>query len=198
MARSSAARIHAVLAAVGLEDRAADKVKTFSGGMKRRLNLAVGLLADPPILLLDEPTVGVDPQSRARIFELLRALNAAGKTLIYTTHYMEEAERLCRRIGIIDHGKLLAEGTLPELLARVSLPRVVRVYGELAATAPALDGASLVREADHVDYIPASADSLGALVSRLQASGLRYDRLEITGPSLETLFLQLTGKELRD
>ncbi len=191
---SLTARIREVLAAVGLEDRAQSKVKTFSGGMKRRLNLAVGLLADPPILLLDEPTVGVDPQSRARIFELLRALNAAGKTLIYTTHYMEEAERLCRRIGIIDHGRLLAEGTLHELLARVSLPRVVRVYGEMAETAPALDFATLVREADHVDYVPAAPEQLGALVSRIQESGLRYDRLEITGPSLRDA-LSATDRE---
>lgn len=191
-------RVAAVLETVGLSDRAKSKVKTFSGGMKRRLNLAVGLLADPPVLLLDEPTVGVDPQSRARIFELLRELHGQGKTLVYTTHYMEEAERLCYRIGILDRGRLLAEGTLRELLAQVKLPRVVRVHGAAAATAPAMDGTSVVREADHVDYVPAAPEQIGAVVTRLQQSGLAYDRLEVTGPNLETLFLQLTGKELRD
>ncbi|HEY3294935.1 MAG TPA: ABC transporter ATP-binding protein [bacterium] len=190
-------RIRTVLDAVGLEDRATHKVKTFSGGMKRRLNLAVGLLADPPILLLDEPTVGVDPQSRARIFTLLHDLHAAGKTLIYTTHYMEEAERLCRRIGIIDHGALLAEGTLSELLSLVKTPRVVRVHGAKAAL-PRLDSVTSVAEGDHVDYIPQRTQDLGDIVTRLHGSNVPFDRLEITGPNLEALFLQLTGKELRN
>src|SRR5664279_2560454 len=105
---------------VGLSDRAGDKVKTFSGGMKRRLNLAAALLHDPQILLLDEPTVGVDPQSRNAIFDNLEALKKRGKTLIYTTHYMEEAERLCDRIVIIDHGKVVADDTLQGLHKPVS------------------------------------------------------------------------------
>jgi len=193
-----AERIRTVLDAVGLSDRATHKVKTFSGGMKRRLNLAVGILADPPILLLDEPTVGVDPQSRTRIFSLLQELNAAGKTLIYTTHYMEEAERLCTRIGIIDHGKLLAQGTLSDLVSRVKTPRVVRVHGNMPATLPQFEFASSVQEENHTDYVPRNPDDLGGLVSRIHASGLPYDRIEITGPNLEALFLQLTGKELRN
>lgn len=191
-------RIHSVLQAVGLEDREKSKVKTFSGGMKRRLNLAVGLLADPPILLLDEPTVGVDPQSRARIFSLLQDLHTAGKTLIYTTHYMEEAERLCKRIGIIDHGKLLAQGTLSELLSRVKTPRLVRVHGQMPASLPQFDSAECVQQDGYTDYVPQRPDDLGGLVSRIYASGLPFDRIEITGPDLEGLFLQLTGKELRN
>jgi ABC-2 type transport system ATP-binding protein len=197
--RTLHSRVAAVLETVGLEDRASRRVKTFSGGMKRRLNLAVGLLHDPEILLLDEPTVGVDPQSRARIFSLLQELNAAGRTILYTTHYMEEAERLCRRIGILDHGHLLAEGTLPELLAQVKMPRLVRLYGSFdERSAPQFDLAENVVRADRVEYIPRRAEDLSALVARLEASGTAFDRLEIAGPTLETLFLQLTGKELRD
>jgi ABC-2 type transport system ATP-binding protein len=196
--RGLASRIHGVLDAVGLADRETHKVKTFSGGMKRRLNLAVGLLADPPILLLDEPTVGVDPQSRARIFSLLQELHAAGKTLIYTTHYMEEAERLCTRIGIIDHGRLLAEGTLSTLLSLVTAPRVVRVHGNLPDSLPQFDYLESVRQSGYTDYVPRNPDDLGGLVTRIHASGLPFERIEITGPDLEALFLQLTGKELRN
>ena len=99
-----------------LSDRAGEPVKTFSGGMKRRLNMAAGVLHRPKVLLLDEPTVGVDPQSRERIYEMIEGLAAAGTSLVYTTHYMEEAERLCRRIAIIDHGRIIAEGTKDELV----------------------------------------------------------------------------------
>lgn len=196
--RDLAGRVEAALKIVELEDAQARRVKTFSGGMKRRLNLAVGLLLDPPVLLLDEPTVGVDPQSRAKIFALLRELHAAGKTIVYTTHYMEEAEQLCERIGIIDHGRLLAEGTLTELFARVTIARFVRVFLPDAGMAPVLAGADMVRNNDNVDYVPRSPVTIGALVSQIEQSGLQAERMEIVGPNLETLFLQLTGKELRD
>lgn len=192
-------RIAQVLEWVGLEDRAKSKVKTFSGGMMRRLNLAVGLLADPPVMLLDEPTVGVDPQSRAKIFSLLSDLHAAGKTIIYTTHYMEEAERLCQRIGILDHGRLLAEGSLTELLAQVKLPSFVRVHGAFTKQElPAMDGADCTAHDDYADYVPRAEADIGALITRLSRSGLRFERLEVKGANLETLFLQLTGTELRD
>jgi linearmycin/streptolysin S transport system ATP-binding protein len=120
-----------VLRAIGLEDRADRRVDTFSGGMKRRLNLAVGLIHQPPLLMLDEPTVGVDPQTREAIFEIVERLAEAGAAILYTTHYMEEAERLCDRIAIIDEGQIIAEGTLEELLAlRTSEPvRVERQHG---------------------------------------------------------------------
>ena len=113
--RAARARAAQVLASVGLADRAADKPATFSGGMKRRLNIACALVHDPDVLLLDEPTAGVDPQSRNAIFNTLLALKAAGKALVYTTHYMEEVERLADRIVIVDHGRVVAEGTLEDL-----------------------------------------------------------------------------------
>ncbi len=191
-------RVEAALKIVELEDAQNRRVKTFSGGMKRRLNLAVGLLHDPPVLLLDEPTVGVDPQSRAKIFVLLRELHAAGKTIVYTTHYMEEAEQLCERIGIIDHGRVLAEGTLTELFGLVSITRFVRVFLPDASAAQPVAGAEMVRDSDHVDYVPHSTITIGTLVSQIEQSGLQAERMEIVGPNLETLFLQLTGKELRD
>ena len=193
-----ARRVKAALEIVELEEAQHRRGRTFSGGMRRRLNLAVGLLHDPPVLLLDEPTVGVDPQSRAKIFVLLRDLNAAGKTIVYTTHYMEEAEQLCERIGIIDHGRLLAEGTLTELFARVNVPRFVRVFLPTAAAAQPVAGAEIVRSGDHVDYVPRSPVTIGALVTQIEQSGLPAERMEIVGPNLETLFLQLTVKELRD
>lgn len=192
-------RMDAALAAVGLTDRAGSRVKTFSGGMKRRLNLAVGLLTDPPILLLDEPTVGVDPQSRASIFALLQTLHGTGKTIIYTTHYIEEAERLCQRIGIIDHGCLLAEGTPAALMERVTTPRRLRVFGAaVLANPPLLAQTEMLAAMDYVDYIPRQPALLGRAVSDIERTGIAYDRLEIVGPNLETLFLQLTGRELRD
>jgi ABC-2 type transport system ATP-binding protein len=192
-------RMDAALEAVGLNGRRDGRVKTFSTGMKRRLNLAIGLLHDPEVLLLDEPTVGVDPQSRAKIFSLLGQLHAAGKTIIYTTHYMEEAERLCQRIGIIDHGKLIAEGTLSELLSKLQLPRSVRVYSAVDAEYSFdIPLAASTKGADYHDFVPQDSQHLGNLVSRIEKSGLPYDRIEIIGPNLETLFLQLTGKELRD
>lgn len=182
---------------IGLADRARSKVRTFSGGMLRRLNLAAGLLHDPSILLLDEPTVGVDPQSRASIFAMLETLNRAGKTIIYTTHYMEEAERLCRRIGIIDHGRLLAEGTLSELLSGVKSTSTIRAHGTPSAW-PLLASAEMIAGDGFADYVPRDRTLLGNAVTDLERSGARFDRLEIRGPNLEALFLQLTGKELRD
>jgi ABC-2 type transport system ATP-binding protein len=194
-----AERVKSALTVVGLDEHQHRRVKTFSGGMKRRLNLAIGLLHDPPVLLLDEPTVGVDPQSRARIFALLKDLHAAGKTIIYTTHYMEEAERLCQKIGIIDRGRLLAEGTLFDLFSMVTTPRSVRLYlaGGKDAAVP-LEGTEMAGDTEHVDYVPGSADRLGQIVAEIERTGMNYERMEIVGPNLESLFLQLTGKELRD
>jgi ABC-2 type transport system ATP-binding protein len=158
---------------VGLADRARDKVKTFSGGMKRRLNLAAGLLHDPTLVLLDEPTVGIDPQSRNAIFDNLEALRARGKALVYTTHYMEEAERLCDRIVIIDHGRVIASDTVQGLYAL--LPASRRVTVELAA--------------DPSEGVLASLRAMPA-VKAVEVVGARGD--------LETVFLGLTGRTLRD
>ncbi|QQR74624.1 MAG: ABC transporter ATP-binding protein [Holophagales bacterium] len=169
---SLATRSDEVLRLTGLLERRRDRVKVFSGGMKRRLNLAVGLLHDPEVLLLDEPTVGVDPQSRNAIFESLEALRDAGKAILYTTHYMEEADRLCDRIVIVDHGRVIAEGTAAELGAL--LPNDDR---------PELDAEARA--------------ALALLSSRgLDVSGI--DGTPDGGPRLEAVFLHLTGHALRD
>ena len=161
------------LAFVGLAERARDKVKTFSGGMKRRLNLAAGLLHDPKIVLLDEPTVGIDPQSRNAIFDNLESLKARGKAIVYTTHYMEEAERLCDRVVIVDHGRVVAVDTVRGLYAR--LPAARRVTVELREP---LSEAVLAQ----LRALPA--------VGSAEVAGGRGD--------LETVFLALTGRSLRD
>jgi len=171
-------RVKAALDFVGLRDRGKDAVAAYSGGMKRRLNLAVALVHDPDLVVLDEPTVGVDPQSRNLILENIRALRAAGKTVVYTTHYMEEAERLCDRVGILDHGRLLALDTVPGLLrAHAAKPvLVVEVAGE--------------------ERRIESDDPLGALnevAARQSVASFRVER-----PHLEQVFLHLTGRHLRD
>ena len=194
------------LALVGLADRGNDRVKTFSGGMKRRLNLAASLLHDPQILILDEPTVGVDPQSRNAIFENLEALKAQGKSLLYTTHYMEVAERLCDRIVILDRGRVVAADTLRGLYK--SVPKANRVTLELDDPAP---GAWLaaVREVEGVVDVELDLDelvvevddinsTLPAILSRLAQFQKTYSRIASDRPDLESVFLSLTGRRLRD
>ena len=163
---------------VGLNDRKNDRVGTYSGGMKRRLNLAGALVHDPDLLLLDEPTVGVDPQSRNKIFENIEALHRQGRTIIYTTHYMEEAERLCDRIAIVDHGKLLALGSVHELLA---------AHGGTPTLVVQTNG-----DARRIQ----TADPLAEL-NRIAAS-TRIDSFHLERPTLEQVFLRLTGRSLRD
>jgi len=163
---------------VTLSDRKADRVGGYSGGMKRRLNLAAAVVHDPELLLLDEPTVGVDPQSRNKIFESIEALHRDGRTIIYTTHYMEEAERLCDRIAIVDGGKLLALGTLNELLA---------THGG----AP-----TLIVETNGQQRRVQTADPLAEL-NRVAAQAT-IDRFQMERPTLEQVFLSLTGRSLRD
>ncbi len=191
-------RVDRVLAQIGLYDRKKSRVKGFSGGMKRRLNLGVALLSEPRVLLLDEPTVGVDPQSRASIFELLESLHQSGMTILYTTHYMEEAERLCRSIAILDHGKLLGAGSLEELVKLVKTPRFVRLLLRSENDLPpALTGISMQKSGLRVDYIPLSQDGLGDILAKL-ADFHGAQRVEVVSPNLEMLFLELTGRELRD
>lgn len=191
---------------VGLLDRATDKVGTYSGGMKRRLNLAAGLLHDPAILLLDEPTVGVDPQSRNAIFENLETLRAKGKSLLYTTHYMEEAERLCDRLVILDHGKVIASGTLAELAGKLAASE--RLIVEVAGPAQE-DRLKELRAIPGVENAEASGnqfllrlDDLGRtgpeVIRHLASRGVVCRRLHSERPDLEEIFLHLTGKELRD
>src|SRR5947209_5919375 len=180
---------------VGLADRARDKVKTFSGGMKRRLNLAAGLLHDPQLVLLDEPTVGIDPQSRNAIFDNLEALRARGKSLVYTTHYMEEAERLCDRIVIVDHGRVIANDTVRGLYGLLPASRrlTVELRGEVdpglvdavrarpaVASAAVADGILTVA----LDDLAAGAP---AVLSLLQERGVAYDHVVSERGDLETV-----------
>jgi len=171
-------RVDAALDRVQLTPRAGDRVRTYSGGMQRRLNLAVALLNDPEFLLLDEPTAGVDPQSRNNILELVRSLADEGRTIVYTTHYMEEAARICHRIAVMDHGRILDVGTLGELIAR---------HG--GATA-------LVVERGEVHERKLVADPVRELAAVLSGGGVTGVRVE--PPDLETVFLSLTGRSLRD
>jgi ABC-2 type transport system ATP-binding protein len=198
-------RTDAVLATVGLSERADDRVDTYSGGMKRRANIAAGLLHRPALLILDEPTVGVDPQSRNAILESVEQLGEAGLAVLYTTHYMEEAQRLCDRIGIIDEGRLVAEGTHRDLVALVG--RRDRVHIEVdgnvdalataAAELPGVDRATPTPEG--VEVVCDNARTvLPRLVELAERDGLVLHGLEVRQPDLEAAFLHLTGKALRD
>ena len=198
-----AQRVAAALKLVGLADRAKDKPSTFSGGMKRRLNIASALVHDPDILIFDEPTVGVDPQSRNAIFDNLDELRRRGKALLYTTHYMEEAERLCDRIVIVDHGKVVASDTLAGieklLPATQSLEIEVDGVADLVALAalPGIDKVTqdgLLLRAGVADL----ARDTPALLTALAASGRRVTRVASARPGLEDVFLALTGRQLRD
>ncbi len=200
-----AARIDAVLEVVGLADRRRDRVDAYSGGMKRRLNIAAGLLHEPRLLILDEPTVGVDPQSRNQILGAIEALGGAGMAVLYTTHYMEEAERLCDRVAIIDEGRVVAEGTRRELVAQIgAVDRLwVTATGDLDRFAGAcrrLDGVSAVTVADGAVEVlaPAAAAVLAAVVDAAHSAGVTVLGLEVREPDLEAVFLHLTGKALRD
>ena len=192
-----------VLETVGLTDRARDKPATFSGGMKRRLNIACALVHDPDVLLLDEPTAGVDPQSRNAIFDTLEALKRAGKALVYTTHYMEEAERLADRIVIIDHGQVVASGTLAELLRE--LPASQTLTLDLDGTPDLvvlerIDGVRQVRFAAGrltlgLDDLARSAS---AVLQAVAAGGAVVRHIDSGRADLEDVFLALTGRQLRD
>lgn len=181
-----------------LEDRADHRVKTFSGGMKRRLNIACSVLHRPPVLLLDEPTVGVDPQSRQRIWEMLDELRASGTALLLTTHQMDEAQTVCERIVIIDHGQVIAAGTLEELIQQTIGPRR-QVVLQLDAPLPAGLGADCVVDGRCVRAAVADvAQELPALLARVKAGGRRVEDIHVEQPSLHAVFIHLTGKELRE
>ena len=188
---------------MGLSDRAAAKPSTFSGGMKRRLNIAAALVHDPDVLIFDEPTVGVDPQSRNAIFDNLEELRRRGKALLYTTHYMEEAERLCDRIVIVDHGKVVASDTLAGIERLLPATQVLEIeldgLADLAAlqALPGIDGVT-----QQGGVLRAGVADLGrsapALLAALAASGRRVSRVASARPGLEDVFLSLTGRQLRD
>lgn len=196
-------RIEELLELVGLDNRKDDYAGTFSGGMKRRLNLAMSLVHGPRLLLLDEPTVGVDPHSREHIFQIVKRLKSEGCSILYTTHYMEEAERLCDRLGIMDEGRIIASGTLDRMLAEAGCAEIIEVRG-----LPSVDGLSRLHAATGVSRVETHDGVTRIFVNRAtgilsllhQAIGRYEDQVtvQISPPSLETLFLQLTGKDLRD
>jgi ABC-2 type transport system ATP-binding protein len=200
-----AERVDWALAVAGLEDRGNDVVKRFSGGMKRRLNMAAGLLHRPRLLVLDEPTVGVDPQSRNYIFETVRALNAEhGMTVIYTSHYMEEVQSLCERVAIIDHGKLLALDHVNEMIAAHGGGSVEIELGGLSASVAeklaqfmaGLDQGEAQLEGNLLRV--QAPGELGAIITAVERSGAALRSIHSVEADLETVFLHLTGKRLRD
>ena len=195
------ARVDHGLHAAQLFERRQDKVQTYSGGMKRRINVVASILHRPALLLCDEPTVGVDPQSRNAIFEFLQQLNAEGMTIVYSTHYMEEATRLCSRIAIIDHGRLLALGTLDELLTHLPFSELMRIArnDDTTAQMQALAAYGEITKAEDA-YLFKLRDGLrfSEFFAAAEELGLPYRYFNIRRPTLEDLFLHLTGKNLRD
>jgi ABC-2 type transport system ATP-binding protein len=204
--RALAGRIAAVLELTSLADRAGDPPREFSGGMRRRLNIACALLHEPQILLLDEPTVGVDPQSRNAIFDTIETLAGQGRTLVYTTHYMEEVERLCDRVVVVDHGRVLADDSLAGLLASAPIANRLTLTYDLPPDAAALADIKNLPGVTRVELqgneLSVCADNLGIaaprVLERLAARGFSCQELTSRRANLEDVFLTLTGRTLRD
>jgi len=200
-------RIYAVLEIVGLQDRANDRIESYSGGMKRRINIAVGLLHEPGLIFMDEPTVGIDPQSRRSILDTVMKLNQQGMTVLYTTHYMEEAQEISDRIGIIDHGAFIAIGTLAELTQLVGEHDIITLALSSHHSPPALqqaleriDGVLAVNpENGFIRLLAEDGNaSLPAMVAAANHLGIKITDVAIKEPNLEAVFLHLTGRSLRD
>lgn len=199
-------RAYEVLEIVGLKDRAKDKIETFSGGMKRRINIGAALMHEPELLIMDEPTVGIDPQSRNHILETVKRINEAGMTIIYTSHYMEEVEYLCKRIAIIDYGKLIAIGDKTELCNRLAGGHIL----ELTVDNPSVDFLIQLESIDGIDNANMREDGiieiilsdkntvLPEVISLSLKQNISIQSMQIKEPNLESLFLQLTGRTLRD
>jgi ABC-2 type transport system ATP-binding protein len=205
--KSLTARVDEVLEQIDLVDKAKDRVKTYSGGMKRRVNIGVGLLHKPKLLFMDEPTVGIDPQSRRAILDTVKDLNKQGMTVLYTTHYMEEAEELSHRVGIIDHGELIALGTQKELTKQVGQTETLVLHiGEnedpdaLVSSLKGVDGILEANAINHeISVITQSAkDVLAPVVTTANERGIKIYSIDIREPNLEAVFLHLTGRALRD
>ena len=200
-------RVDEVLEQIGLTDKAKNRVKTFSGGMKRRVNIGVGLLHKPRLLFMDEPTVGIDPQSRRAILDTVKDLNKQGMTLLYTTHYMEEAEELSNRVGIIDHGELIAIGSQKELTQQVGQSETLILHinenDDPQALIPSFKGIKDVLEANVIGteisiITPSAKDVLASVVSKANERGIKIRSIDIREPNLEAVFLHLTGRAMRD
>jgi len=200
-------RVDEVLEQIGLTDKAKNRVKTYSGGMKRRVNIGVGLLHKPRLLFMDEPTVGIDPQSRRSILDTVKDLNKQGMTLLYTTHYMEEAEELSDRVGIMDHGELIAIGTQKELTQQVGETETLILHvgegDDPEALATSLRDLKDVLDANATDHeisviTPDAEDVLASVVGKANERGIKIRSIDIREPNLEAVFLHLTGRALRD
>jgi len=198
-------RVDEILEVIGLADRAKDLAETYSGGMQRRLNIGIGLLNRPRLLILDEPTVGVDPQSRNAILASVEQLSSEGMAVLYTTHYMEEAERLCDRVGIIDEGELRAEGTRRELVSLIGERDKVELSatGDLEAAANAATHVPHVVSASTADgrielIVDEARTVLPELIGAVSGAGAAIRSVEVIEPDLESVFLHLTGKALRN
>jgi ABC-2 type transport system ATP-binding protein len=198
-------RVGELLELIGLQDRSREPVKKYSGGMKRRLNFACGIVHQPKVLLLDEPTVGVDPQSRVRLLDLVREQASSGTCVLYTTHYMEEAEALCHRLAIVDHGKLIAAGSLAELKAILGERDLLRLSGrfpdgEISVALHAVEGLEVVQADEELLTLAMrdASEMLPQVFAVLERAGATIRETTVTRPSLETLFIKLTGKELRE
>ncbi|AXT20047.1 ATP-binding cassette domain-containing protein [Flavobacteriaceae bacterium AU392] len=195
-------RIHTTLELIGLLDRKKDLIKTYSGGMKRRINIAAALLHHPKVLFMDEPTVGIDPQSRSHIFEVIETLNKQGMTIVYTTHYMEEVERLCDRIAIIDSGKIIAQGTQAQLKELVPTKESIQFefnflsesnVNELRERLPY----TMTRNKNKL-LIESTIKELSKIVIVCNELKLNIKDIQLNKVNLEAIFLSLTGKQLRD
>ena len=190
---------------VGLAPDAKQQARKFSGGMKRRLNLAIGLVSHPRVLLLDEPTVGIDPQARIHILDVVREVQREGTAILYTTHYLEEAEALCGRVGIMDHGGILAEGTISELRRLVGEGTVVTLRGQFGAdalkeTIASQPNVKLLSAEDNAGMLTVTGEKQAAsgVLSMILGSNLEIADITMQEPSLQSLFIKLTGRELRD
>ena len=198
-------RVGELLELIGLQDRAREPVKKYSGGMKRRLNFACGIVHQPKVLLLDEPTVGVDPQSRVRLLDMVREQAGAGTCVLYTTHHMEEAEALCDQLAIVDHGRLIATGSLGELKAMLGERDLLRLSGrfpegEISVALHAVEGLEIVQAEEEMLTLAMrdASEMLPEVFGVLERAGATIRETTVTRPSLETLFIKLTGKELRE
>jgi ABC-2 type transport system ATP-binding protein len=198
------ANIEVWLDRVGLKDRAREAVSKFSGGMKRRLNLAIGLVHNPKVVLLDEPTVGIDPQARKNILDIIREIVKEGSTILFTTHHLEEAEALCDRIAIIDHGKILETGSVEELAKVVGDGDIVSINGSFTAvqlkTILENESVNILNAAEHTATMSLSHGgmNIAALLQKFSEAGIEVTDISMQKPSLESVFLKLTGRELRD
>ncbi len=185
---------------VGLADRKNDAVRTYSGGMKRRVNIASALMHNPGLIVMDEPTVGIDPQSRNKIYELLDEMHAGGKTILYTTHYMEEAEKMCDKIGVIDSGKIIAEGSLNELKTNYSLDDTVVITYSGKSDGNIAGYTTQHNEAlnEIIIQIKDAKGHLSDIVNKCAMAQIAIHHIDIKSSGLEAIFLHLTGKQLRD